>query len=164
MQRPPWPSARTRSVAAYHIVAATRGSGPVFQYSRPAAVPATEEGVWLGLIGRPRIGNRDSNTYLADASHLLLGESKAGQILPATGTTSAGHSAAPAAIAATVQVETAATVVRHDVQGAAVVVVAGGAVIVVVVEQRHRTTESRRTVGGVWRAVRTAAALAAAKS
>lgn len=39
MRRPPWPSARTRSAAAYHIVAATRGSGPVFRCCPPAGEP-----------------------------------------------------------------------------------------------------------------------------
>lgn len=100
MRRPPWPSAQTRSIAVYHIGAATRGSGPVFRCCPPAAVPARRAHVkFLRLV--PASLNHLLHTHLTDACHLLLCEAKAGQRFTC--------SAACAAIATAVQVQCAAT-------------------------------------------------------
>lgn len=96
MRRPPWPSAQTRSIAVYHIAAATRGSGPVFRCCPPAAVPAKRARVkFLRLVPAPL--NHLLNTHLTDAGHLLLCEAKAGQRFTC--------SVACAAIATAIQVQ-----------------------------------------------------------
>lgn len=98
MRRPPWPSAQTRSIAVYHIAAATRGSGPVFRCCPPAVVPATVPSISSFL--RESSANLLLLTHLTDAGHLLLCEAKAGQRF--------ASSAACAAIATAVQVQCAA--------------------------------------------------------